>query len=128
MFDNKRFKIILAEMIINNIKEEFRDKHLTENLINTLRIEENDEGIKIFISAPKYSFKKWFQSKIIKHTSGSYAQALDSEGSKIVFYDKSGKRHIKKIGNHIGFVENVIQKSIEQLSQLSGLKIESEII
>lgn len=124
----REMKRVLAELIINNIKSEFADKHLTQNLVNTLKIVETDEGIEVHIPAPKYSWKAWWQNKVIKPTyKGSYAQFLNSEGSIVWYYNSKGRK-LKKIGNHIGFVEDVIHASINQWKHLYNVKIRTEWI
>lgn len=119
-------KRVLAELIVNNIKAEFSVKHLTMNLVNTLKIVETDEGVEVHIPAPKYSWKAWWEDKVIKPTyKGSYAQALSSDGS-IIWYYNNGKRKLKKPGNHVGYVEDVIAISINQWKRLYGLEVEQE--
>ena len=123
----QEMKRILAELIINNLKAEFSVKHLTQNLINTLKIVETDEGVEVHISAPKYNWKVWWRDKVVKPTyKGSYAQSLSSDGSIIWYYNNKGKRKLKKIGNHVGYVEDVIAISINQWKRLYGLEIEQE--
>ena len=122
-------KRVLGELIINNLKAEISVKHLTQNLVNTLKIVETDEGVEVHILAPKYSWKAWWQDKVIKPTyKGSYAQSLNSEGSIIWYYSSNGQRKLKKPQNHIGYVEDVIKISINQWKRLYGFAIEQEWI
>lgn len=110
---------VLAELIVRNIGEEFSEKFLTGNLVNSIKIEEDSEGISIRITAPKYSFKEWFLNKVIKPTyKGSYAQQLDSQGSHIISYDKNGKRKYKYLGNHKGYIENCIKSAIDEWKRI----------
>lgn len=95
----------LAHIIIKNIKEEFAIKHLSKNLMNTLKVESGGENIvKVHIPAEIYDIAEYKSKKIIKYTGkGSYASDLD-----------------KKSKNHTGYIDKVINKSIQEWLVITG--------
>lgn len=108
---------LLAEIVVKNIKAEFEIKHLSRNLVNTMRIENLGNEIKIYIPAQTYNMLLFRQKGVVVHTShGSYASKLDQEGSSFMIYPGDTRKGSfrTKPGNHKGFVEKVIQESIRE--------------
>ena len=117
----------LANIIICKLQDEFQEKHLSGNLINTIEIIINDKDIRIEIPAPTYNMLKYQQEGVIVHTNhGSYASKLDIEGSSFMIYPNEGTRAGSfRIypGNHQGFVDKVLKKAIQEwLDQLKTYK------
>ena len=80
----------LANIIVENIKEEFSTKHLSGNLINTIQVIDSPEGIKVEIPARTYNMLLFQQKGVIVHTShGSYASKLNDKG---VYFDINGTK------------------------------------
>lgn len=94
----------LQNIIIKNIKEEFAVKHLSRNLINTIKIEYGLDEIKIHIPAQIYDIGEYKSKKVVKYTgTGSYASSLD-----------------QKSENHTGYINRIVDKSIKEWLALSG--------
>lgn len=107
--------LLLANLIVQYIKEDFQDKHLSKNLINTISIEKTNDGIAVVIPAEKYNMPLFIREGIVIHSGrGSYASSLDEVGS-IIRLPRSGpgRPNEKKLGNHIGYVDKAIKKAIE---------------
>ena len=79
---NKKMMNELKDIIIRKIKEEFALYHLTGNLVNTIKVEQLNDQIKIEIPAPVYDMLLYKTQKVIIHKkTGSYASLLNEEGS-----------------------------------------------
>ena len=92
----------LASIIIANIKEEFALKHLSGNLVKTIKVENLGNQINIIIPAEIYDILEYKKTKVIRYTGkGSYASSLD-----------------EKSENHTGYVDRVINKSLEEWKSL----------
>lgn len=108
---------LLSDIIIKNLKEEFALKHLSRNLINTIRIEAASDEIKIHIPAQTYNMLLFQTKGVVVHTShGSYASKLDKEGSSFMAYPKGTRKGSKRISprNHKGYIDKVIDISINE--------------
>lgn len=121
----------LAEIIVNNLKKEFEIKHLSGNLINTIKIENMIDEIRIHIPAKTYNMLLYKQKGVVVHTShGSYASKLDKEGSSFMVYPNGTRAgsHRETPGNHKGYIDKVINKSILEwertITKLEPIKIE----
>ena len=123
----------LADLIVQKLKEEFSVKHLSGNLINTIKVEKLGDEIKIHIPAQTYNMLLYQTKGVVVHTNnGSYASRLDEEGSEFYSYSKGVRKGSKKIkpGNHKGYVDNIINKAISEWSSMIGknkVKIEEGI-
>lgn len=116
---------LLTNLIYDEIQSDFKDKHLTKNLMQTMFIEERDGKFEIHIPAEIYNMYKYFKEGVIEYTGeGSYASQLDDEGSAFMLYYKGKKggwhRKFKEPRNHIGFVENAIQRAVKKYSEVNG--------
>lgn len=107
-------KKILAQLIIDNIKENFKVKHITLNLVNTIQIQFNEDGNFIIdIPAEIYDLKLWNEKKAIVYTgTGSYANLVNKKGGFS--------------GTHKNYVETAIDKAISQWLQMMKANIEEE--
>lgn len=116
----------LAEIIVAKFKEEFRDKHLSGNLINTLEVSVESGKIVINIPAKTYNMLLFQQKGIIVHTShGSYAEKLDREGSSFMVYHKNTRKGSFRISprNHIGYIDRVVNSALLEWKSSSGNKV-----
>ena len=115
---------MLAKLIIEKLKEEFSVKHLSKNLINTLKIENLGDEIKIYIPAKTYNMLLFQREGVVVHTSnGSYASRLDETGSEFYVYpNKKTRKGAKRIAphNHKGYVDKVINQAIREWSSMVG--------
>ena len=105
-------KQLLAQIIVANLQEEFILKHLSGNLLDSIKIEDDEASgnVRIIIDAPTYDMLVYLKDKVIVHNgNGSYASALDEKGGQIFN---------KKTGNHKGYVDEVIMKSIRTWKDL----------
>lgn len=104
----------LAKIIVDELKLEF-STHLSGNLINTISVVSLDGVVQIKIPAQVYDLEKYFDKKVIVHTGkGSYASSLDTKGSEFMVYDKKGQGYLKKPHNHKGFVNKIVDDSIQK--------------
>lgn len=119
----------LGNILIKRIQTEFAVKHLSKNLVNTLKIYVMDGKVEVVIPAQTYNMLKYQKDKVIIHTShGSYASKLDVTGSEFFIYPGEGRKGswLRKPHNHIGYVDKVIKEAInEWLSNLKDWKMES---
>ena len=125
----KQDKQRLANIIISELKDEFSFKHLSKNLINTIKVIEDLDGIKIEIPAPIYDTIKYQEEGIIqyKNFSGSYASELDKYGSHFrIKTDKDGKEEKREIfpGNHKGYIDKILNKALLRYAAETNQKIE----
>lgn len=98
---DKELKHELALMIKNEIEEEFKNIHLSRNLMETIEIEETDSGYDVVIPAYIYDIETWYKHGIVAYTSGkSYASQVDKTGGF------SGK--------HKGYVERCIKRALDK--------------
>lgn len=119
----------LANIIVSNLKEEFEIKHLSKNLINTIKISYNNEEVRIEIPAQTYNMLLYQQQGVVVHTShGSYASKLDKEGSSFMVYPGEGRKGSYKTepGNHKGYIDKIIHKSLSQFIAQEHLEVKSK--
>ena len=119
----------LAEIIIRKLKEEFALKHLSGNLANTITVEMASDEINIRIPAQTYNMLKYLEKGVVIHTShGSYASKLDEEGSSFMVYPGGSKKGSHRVSprNHVGYIDRIINSSIQEWKGLVGGKIKVE--
>lgn len=113
----------LATLIVNKLKEEFTQKHLSGNLLKTITIERMGDQINIIIPAKTYNMLLYQTQGVVVHTShGSYASKLDEEGSSFMIYPSGTRKGSKRIkpGNHKGYIDNIIDNAIQEWSSMIG--------
>lgn len=113
----------LAILIIQKLREEFSIKHLSGNLINTIKIENIGDEIKIHIPAQTYNMLLYQTKGVVVHTShGSYASKLDEIGSEFYSYPQGTRKGGKKIKphNHKGYIDKIINQAIREWSSMMG--------
>ena len=112
---------LFAESIVEAIKEEFAIKHLSGNLVETIKVVATEKGIEIDIPAETYNMLKYQQDGVIVHTNhGSYASRLNETGSEFYVYPNEGTRkgaRLIKPHNHIGFIDRCVDKATRNLSE-----------
>ena len=117
--------LMLSFLIVKKIKEEFAIKKLSGNLLNTISVTEDADGIHINIPAKTYNMLKFQVEGVLVHTSnGSYASKLDMVGSEFPLYDSEGKYIGRaKPHNHIGYIERVLLSAIEEWKGTCSLSV-----
>lgn len=129
------YAIELAREILESLKREFNDKHLTGNLLRNTKIIETDKYVEIRISAPSYDFYEYFiNSVIVPPKNGNlpteYASLLDTQGSEYTSYwkDINGNVHKKKMKprNHIGYINKTLTEGITNWMNKQNLDIKVE--
>lgn len=97
LFLNTLSKLELANCIVDAIKDEFKNAHLSGNLVNTIKIIVKGTDVSIFIPATKYNMTEYKRSGIIKYYNrGSYANIIND------------------FGNHKGWVERCINNGMSK--------------
>jgi hypothetical protein len=122
---------VLADLIVQNIKADFESKKMSGNLMNTIQVLENENGIEIVIPARTYNMLLYQTQKVIVHTShGSYASKLDKEGSSFFKYPYKTRKGSYRVSprNHIGFVDKAINQGLDDYLRTisSEYKVESK--
>ena len=124
---------LLASIIVRKINEEFDAKHLSGNLINTLKVTNIGNEIEIDIPAQTYNMLLYQSKGVVVHTShGSYASKLDEEGSSFMVYPNGTRKGAHRIrpGNHKGYIDRIIDESISEwrglLTTMKVIKIEEK--
>ena len=103
---------LLGKIILRKLNEEFDLKHLSGNLIRTIRVESSSDEIKIHIPAEIYDVLEYKRRGVVVPTGeGSYASKLDIEGSSYMVGSKRYSPH-----NHIGYINKVVNEAIEEWS------------
>lgn len=91
----------LAEKIKEKIRNDFKDVHLSQNLMNTISISSTPTGFLIDIPAEIYDLAKYYKEGVIIYTgAGSYAEDVDINGGF------SGK--------HKDYIERAILESVSE--------------
>ena len=120
--------MLLANLIIENIKKDFEQKHLSGNLMNTIAIEKTADSVQIVVPAEKYNMSLYMRKGVVVHSgTGSYASRIDEEGSIIRFPRQGGgpgRPKEKKIGNHKGYVDASIRNALETWRNMIADKYE----
>lgn len=96
------FKERLANLIVENLKEEFSEKHISLNLVNTIQVYKTEKGWAVEIPAEMYDINLYNKMGVINYTGkGSYADYVDKYGG----FSKT----------HKNYIENCINKAIRQV-------------
>lgn len=91
----------LAEKIKEKIRNDFKEVHLSQNLMNTISISSTPTGFLIDIPAEIYDLAKYYKEGVIIYTgAGSYAEDVDINGGF------SGK--------HKDYIERAILESVSE--------------
>ncbi len=104
----------LATKIKDNIQKEFALIHLSQNLMNTIKVTRTTMGFEIEIPAEIYDLTKWYKEKVVVYTGrGSYAQQVDVEGG---FSE-----------THKNYVERAIKNAIVQWVEETNIKVKKVV-
>lgn len=89
----KEDKELLAQLIISNIEANFAVKHISKNLIKTIKVEFKDNGdFYLDIPAQIYDLKLWNEKKAIVYSGkGSYANLVNKTGG----YSRTHKNYVE---------------------------------
>ena len=91
----------LAEKIKEKIRNDFKEVHLSQNLMNTISVSSTPTGFLIDIPAEIYDLAKYYKEGVIIYTgAGSYAEDVDINGGF------SGK--------HKDYIERAILESVRE--------------
>ena len=91
----------LAEKIKQKIINDFKEVHLSQNLMNTLSVSSTPTGFLVDIPAEIYDLAKYYKEGVIIYTgAGSYAEDVDINGGF------SGK--------HKDYIERAILESVSE--------------
>lgn len=112
---NDRLLEDLALMIQEHIINGFKEKHLTMNLMNTIKVRKTEKGYEVDIPAELYDLKKWNEDKVVVYTGkGSYAQRVDITGG----FSKK----------HKAYIEYAIEESIQSWVKKNNLDMKGMIV
>ena len=107
-----------AQILFKKIEDEFSNKHLSGNLVRTLKIDRAQGIIRLEIPAPTYNMLLYQSKGVIVHYGGnkSYASKLDETGSEFYVYPFGTRKgsYLIKPHNHKDFVEKVIQEALQE--------------
>lgn len=72
----------LAQAIRQNIYQDFAERHVTGNLMNTIEVIYGEDEVRVRVPAVRYDQKEWSKSKaiILLPHEGSYANQVDVTG------------------------------------------------
>lgn len=82
MIENEDYmKMVLANLIKENIRKNFEYYHLSRNLADTIEIEFDNQNVKIKIPAKVYDIALYKEKGVIVYTGeGSYAREVNENG------------------------------------------------
>lgn len=115
----------LADIIVEELKNEFKIKHMSKNLINTIKVINEGDEIRIEIPARTYNMLKYQNEGVIVYTNhGSYASKLDTQGSSFNVYNNGSRKGSfrLKVGNHKGYVDKIINTAVQRFLAEEKLK------
>ena len=136
----------LAREILESLKKEFKNQHLTGNLLNNVSVIETKDYVEIHIKAPSYDFYEYFINGVVVPPKKAgvpteYASLLDTQGSEYTLYWREpaksgrgktlpGRGNIKKKEmrphNHKGYVNKVLSEGISNWTGKQNLDIKLE--
>ncbi len=103
-------KLKLAELIVERIKKDFEEVHLSGNLASTINVRVVGNNVEIEIPASMYDVQKYLEEGVFIFTGeGSYASEVDTYGGF------SGK--------HTGFFERSVEQGTKDYYKLEGKEV-----
>lgn len=104
----------LGELIAGNIKENFREVHLSGNLMDGISVSSTGDGVSVSIPAVRYDIDRFRKERVIvlRPAEGSYAEEVNKTGGFSGF--------------HVGYVEDAIRKGIIQWCSSLGINYKEE--
>jgi len=104
---NKDLSKLFAELLVKNIKDEFKLKHVSMQLADTIVVYETDKGYNVEIPADKYDIWKFlYEGVVIPTNNGSYANTVD-------IY-KNLKVPQPHTNTHKNYVSRCIEKTLKE--------------
>lgn len=114
----------LALYIVEYIKQDFEEHHLSMNLVDTIKITTTSKGFNIEIPAEMYDIMKYLEEKVIVYNGkGSYASKLNDDGG--IRWDKKEHKFVPT-GHHIGYIDKAIDEAILKWSQNKKIRIKEQ--
>lgn len=105
----------LAYFVKAEIREDFKHRHLSGNLMETIRVGKTPDGFEVEIPAEIYDMYEFQMTGAIVYTGeGSYANQLDIAGSEFWTFYLDGSRRYVKPHNHINYAENAIKRAVDK--------------
>jgi hypothetical protein len=120
----------LAQLLVKYIKEDFSDKHMSQNLIETIQIVAEKGEVKIIIPAQTYNMLLYQRKGVVVHTSnGSYADKLNETGSEFFIYPNDTRQGSYKIAphNHVGYIQRAINSALAEWTATRNEIIASKV-
>lgn len=103
----------LAGLIREEIRSDFEGKHLSRNLMDTIRVTKTEGGFDVEIPAEIYSMYEYqVHGAIVFTGEGSYAERLNAEGSAFWSYRKDGSRRWVAPGNHVNYADEAVRRAV----------------
>ena len=104
----------LGELIAENVKANFREVHLSGNLMNGISVFRQGDGIVVEIPAVRYDIDKFRKDRVVvqRPAEGSYAEEVNQSGGFSGF--------------HEGYVEKAVRDGIVQWCSIMGLRYKEE--
>ena len=103
----------LADMIVAELKEEFKVKYISHNLINTIKVDYSNDKIIIDIPALKYDIEEYFKTGTIKYIGGSYDEDLEATGGFS--------------GEHKNYLYKRIMKAVKMWQEKNQLDLKKQV-
>lgn len=90
-------RLELANCIVDAIRDEFKQAHLANNLVNTMKVKVLGTSVIIDIPARKYNMKQYKLTGVIKYYNrGSYANIINDFGEHKGWVERCIKHGISK--------------------------------
>lgn len=104
----------LGELIAGNIRENFKEVHLSGNLMDGISVSKVGNDISVSIPAVRYDINRFRKERVLvlRPAEGSYAEEVNETGGFSGF--------------HVGYVEDAIRKGIIQWCSSLGIKCKEE--
>lgn len=107
-------KVELANLIEQEIKNEFDKIHLSLNLAETIKIKINGSSVQVEIPAQMYDIKKFRNEGVIVYTGkGSYASSVNNYGG----FSRKHKNYVDRC------IYIAIEKWLKQYQLQGGAKV-----
>lgn len=105
----------VAQSIRNDIYQDFSLRHLSGNLMDTIRIVHNEDDAQVVVPAIRYDLKEWNKREVIIFTpqEGSYANAVDIYGG----FSRT----------HQNYVDRAIMGTIRSVCSMNDMNYDIEV-
>ena len=115
MIENEDYmRMVLAELIKQNIRKNFEDCFLSGNLADTIEIEFDNQNVRVKIPAQTYNIGIFKSKGVIAYDGkGSYAQEVNEYGG----FSKK----------HTNFLMKAVEEALENFNAIFNLEKEKEV-